>query len=281
MPAPQAPNQAPPHARPAVPAGPDMRMILRLATAGLGLLAYIVSFFDGPLGEFFAGVPGLAVIGAATLVALTLLPKSPDTLLPAVPLTVYAALALLHNVVTAGGGAIGIVLMLLVFMQAAVVIAALLLDAGMIDIPVPKQSAPASPQPNPLNQRPGPPQGGWNKRPVSGPPMYGAQGSQHGPQGSHGTWHPGPAGGQQQPPWNTPDSSGSPQAGKLPATPQKQGSQADESAGQANPGQTNPPQGSSAGQGSPGQQGGGSSPNSGPQGTQKMPHPGAGLPRDF
>lgn len=257
----------------------ELKEVLAMVAAGAGAVGYLLGFFDDGVGALMGSMAGFGLICSAALAGLRFVPKTPDALFVAVPLSAYAALALLQDVVRNTASGLVAVLMVLALAQLAAVVGALLIEGGVI------KSAPASPQPKPYGQPPFPqgqrgPGGPGAARPgPGGPPAPGwsPQGQPGAQFGGPPPWNP--TGGQpaQQPAGNrnsssdgfatpNPDSSGPhqnrpanqsgpiPQAGQQPQTGQQQ-------AQNGQPQQPKP-----------------ESDSGGPQGTRQMPHPGANPP---
>lgn len=189
---------------------PDLVTLLPLASAGAGLLAYLLAFLDAQAGVLFAGVPGFSIITAAAAVGVRRLPKSPNTLYAAVPLAAAGALVLLQVVLRGGVDALVIIIMVLALLQLGSVVGALLLETGVVGVASASQSRPA-PVP-PRQGGPGPfrpPQGGWSPPQQGGPPKPGpfpAPGVHHAPPppGGPGAPNPFPPPGPPQGGWRLP-----------------------------------------------------------------------------
>lgn len=254
--------------------------ILLLVAVGGGIVGYLIGFFNEAVRVNIGSLSGAALIVAAALSAIRLLPKfggasGPNTLYAAAPLAIYAVLALLQSVV-GGTGGLTIVLLVLALVQAAALVWALLAETGMVD----GGGNSRSPQQGPAQSAPPPPfgppgqfqqGGGWNppNKPVPGHFGQGGQFGQPGapaqPQPQPGGWNPN-SGGQPTANPSTPNPTvqppGQPQQGTQSGYPQQGQPQGQPQ--QAQPGQQGPSQQGPAQQGQSG----------GPLGTQQMPHPG-------
>lgn len=149
----------------------DLTTLLPLASAGAGLLGYLLAFLDAQAAGYFAGIPGFAIITAAAVVGLRLLPRSPNTIYAAVPLAAVGALVLFQVVLRGGADAMVIIIMVLALCQLGAVVGTLLLETGVVgNAPVSQaRQGPVPPKPgNPGQFRP--PQGGWSPPPRQGGP---------------------------------------------------------------------------------------------------------------
>lgn len=281
------PNQpAPPHAgspRPDAPGqdgGTELSSVLPLVAAGAGIVAYVLGFFDQATSGLIVSTPGLAIVVAAGLAGLKVLPKMPDTLVAAGPLALYGTLAVLQSVVTGTAGGVGIVLLIMSLVQLAAVGALVLTGAGVVSSGPRPGRSPSSQPPHP--QGPG-----------SGP--FPPAGAQPGPKPQGFGQHSGPQYAQPQPaqpPWGPPQggqpfgAQGHVPAG-YPGGPQN-------AAGYGGPGTSGQPFGAesqapsggfSAAPGDAGtqqvsqsgpqaSQSGPQQPVDGPEGTRQMPYPG-------
>jgi hypothetical protein len=203
---------APSQGAPAVDAGPSrLPQLLTAIAAGLGLLAYLVTFgpmftlstelgaFGGEISAGGSGLPVLAVLTAALLAAVSLLPKAHNyAAIVAVLATLGTLLAITDLVGKPEGFSVGWafwVFLALALLQTAAAIGALLLESGLITPPAPRpkyeqpqygQYGPPGgyygQQPGAPGQRPGYPSqyGGY---PQQGPGGYGAPGQQSTQQG--------------------------------------------------------------------------------------------------
>ncbi|WP_461144339.1 DUF5336 domain-containing protein [Salinifilum aidingensis] len=226
--------------------------ILLLVAFGGGVLGYLIGFFNDAARAHFAGPAGAASLLAALLAGLRLAAttfgggkSAPNVLQAAAPLSVYASLALVHALF--GSGSVGITLVVLVLsaVQSAALVVLLLDELGVTAV---SGAGSDSSQPPP---------------PPFAPPGQFQQGSGWGPQGKPVPGHFGQPPAASQGGWG---SGGQPQGAP------GQGGPAPSASPQQAPGQQQP------GQQQPGQQapapGAGQGGNSGPQGTQQMPHPG-------
>lgn len=182
---------------------PGPARLLALGAAALAVVIYLLGFFDAI--PFTTGTIGAMIIGGGFLAGAAVLPAVGRVLLPGVVLLLVGTLQLLQAVTSNagsefGGGtsAIWIVGLVLAFLAVALAAGALLMDAGIIKPPAPRQNAPAGyGQPGygqggyPGQQgygygQPGygpgygqPPYGGqpgYGGQPPAGPPGYGQQG---------------------------------------------------------------------------------------------------------
>ncbi len=285
------PNQpAPPHAgspRPDTPGqddGTELSSVLPLVAAGAGLVAYVLGFFDQATSGLIVSTPGLAIVVAAGLAGLKVLPKMPDTLVAAGPLALYGTLAVLQSVLSGTAGGVGIVLLIMSLVQLAAVGALVLTGAGVV-------SSGPRPGRSPSSQPPYPQGPGSGPFPPSGAqpgqqPMPQGYGQPSGPQFAQ----PQPA----QPPWGPPQG-GQPFGGQghVPAGyPSAPGQNAP---GYGGPGASGQPFGAEAQSPSPSggfsaapgegtqqvspsgpqaSQSGPQQPVDGPEGTRQMPYPG-------
>ncbi|MEB3368867.1 DUF5336 domain-containing protein [Saccharopolyspora mangrovi] len=253
----------------------ELKEVLAMVAAGAGVVGYLLGFFDDGVGALMGSMAGFGLICSAALAGLRFVPKTPDALFVSVPLSAYAALALLQDVVRNTASGLVAVLMVLALAQLAAVVGVLLIEGGVIKSgPTSSQPKPYGQPPFPQGQRgPGGPGGPGAARPgPGGPPAPGwsPQGQPGAQFGGPPPWNP--AGGQpaQQPSGNrnpssdgfatpNPDSSGphqrpASQSGPIPQPGPQQPSQS---------GQQQPKTDSDGG---------------GPQGTRQMPHPGANPP---
>lgn len=238
---------------------PDLVTLLPLASAGAGLLAYLLAFLDAQAAVVFAGVPGFSIIAAAVAVGVRRLPKSPNTLYAAVPLAAAGALVLLQVVLRGGVDALVVVIMVLALIQLGAVAGALLLETGVVGM---ASASPSWPTPvSPKQGNPGqfrPPQGGWSPPQQGGPAKPGP----FAPPGGHRAPPPpgGPSAQGPVPPSGPPQGGWSPPQTGGPASPPPGGPSAPPPSGLS--GTLSPPSGLPE------------SPSpSGPQGTQHLPHP--------
>ncbi|MGH3913709.1 MAG: DUF5336 domain-containing protein [Pseudonocardiaceae bacterium] len=166
--------------------GLDLGKILALATGGLGLVLYFLSFADDA-GTYLRGLMGVLLLGGGLLAAASVLPKAPATLLPATVMVITGTLFLLIDVakgpfllstsgVTVPG--LAIVALILAFLESASGVLALLVTAGLVN----------------LNSRSGPfPQRSWEPQQPGGYPGPGAQAGYPAPGGYSGQGgYPGP-----------------------------------------------------------------------------------------
>ncbi|GAA2808203.1 DUF5336 domain-containing protein [Saccharopolyspora taberi] len=268
--------------------GPDLNLILTLVIAGTGAVGYVLGFVDA---SAVTSMSGFALITAAGLGALRLLPKAPNTLYAVAPLSVYAALGFLQQLVGGLSAGIMVVVLLVALVQAAAAVTALLIENDVVSpsaltpkpsaeprrenpdsggFPAPPQWGPPSgPHPKPgWNPPSGPQPAGWNppsggapaQPPQPAPPAQPSQppGGQNPGAQPLGGQNPGgqPQGGQAQ---GGQPQGGQAQGGQNPGGQPAQPSQPPQSGGPSQPPSSPPPQG-----GQPG----------GSQGTRQMPHPG-------
>lgn len=122
--------------------GLDLAKILAIATGGLGLVIYFLSFTDD-VGGFLRGLTGVLLLGGGLLAAASVLPKAPATLVPAAVTVVTGTLVLLIDVAAGpsllgGSGAevpgLAIVALILAFLESAAVVLALLMAAGLVNM---------------------------------------------------------------------------------------------------------------------------------------------------
>jgi hypothetical protein len=191
---------------PTATAGPGLGNVLAIATGGLGLVIYLLSFSADVGGYLRTGLVGVLLLGGALLAAASALPKAPATLVPAAVLVVTGTLWLLidvtngpaflgpaSEVVTTPG--LAVVALVLAFLESAVCVVALLAQAGIVKM---------TPRPGPYPQPQwGPPPGGYPGGP--GPGGYPGQQSVGPPPGGFPQpytpataqyGHPGPYSGQ-------------------------------------------------------------------------------------
>jgi Family of unknown function (DUF5336) len=179
---------------------PGPARLLVLATAGLGVVIYVLGFVETGLS---GSLIGFLLLGGGLLAGAALLPKVGRVLVPAAVTVVTGTLFLLQAVAQGGASTTAIIALLLAFLQAVAVIGAVLLDAGLVKAPAPRPRA---------EQGYGQP-GGYGQY----PPGYGQPGGygQYGPQqgygqqqgyGAPGYGQPGQPGqyGQQQPGYGQP-----------------------------------------------------------------------------
>lgn len=142
-----------------------------LATTGLGLVIYVLSFVELGLS---GSLIGFLLLGGGLLAGAALLPKVGRVLVPAAVVVVTGTLFLLQAVAQGGASTTAIIALVLAFLQAVAVIGAVLLDAGLVKAPAPRPRAP---------QGYGQP-GGYGQY----PPGYGQQGGygQYGAQQGYG-----------------------------------------------------------------------------------------------
>lgn len=283
---PQQPGTPPDGAR-------DVRSKLLLAAAGLGVLAYFLGLFAGN-GFPLDGVAGFGVVTAGVLAAIGCLPKMPNVVIAATPLSVYGALTLAAEMIKTGVSALPLLLALAAILQAVALVVILLRDAGKLgekgETPVVKpvhhgppqppygQAPPAPFAPASAGFAPGPyapanPQQGNQQAPSGGPalrPPFGQPGSQSpGVQSQSGqifgpTSHaPGHGSGSGQAYGNRP-----PHPGGFPSPSQPASGQA---SAQQRSAESEQPAQSSQSSASDEQ----ASDSGSPQGTMQMPHPGA------
>jgi hypothetical protein len=214
---------------------PGPARLLVLATAGLGVVIYVLGFVETGLA---GSLIGFLLLGGGLLAGAALLPKVGRVLVPAAVTVVTGTLFLLQAVTQGGSSTTAIVALVLAFLQSVAVIGAVLLDAGLVKAPAPRPRAPQGyGQPGPYGQYPpgyGQP-GGYGQYPP-GQPGYGAPGygqpGQYGQQpgygqqagyGQQGFGAPGGFG-QQQPqagarPAGAPSWYGGPTEGDTPSAP--------------------------------------------------------------
>ncbi|WP_406688710.1 DUF5336 domain-containing protein [Saccharopolyspora sp. ID03-671] len=289
----------------------ELREILAMGAAGAGVVGYLLGFFDDGVGALMGSMAGVGLISTAALAGMRFLPKTPDALFVAVPLSAYAALALLQDVVRNTASGLVPVLMVLALAQLAAVLGVLLVEGGVIKPGSRSGDGSSRPGtgPQPYGQPPFP-QG----RPQRGPggpggPRPGPGGPGWSPQGQPGAQFGGP------PPWN-PNTGGQPAQQQSSAADSQQPGGWNPSSGgvptpgpdssgphQNRPGQQNAQPGPNAQSGAQPPQQPQSGPNTqppsntqpppstqhaqqpksdqdggGPQGTRQMPHPGTNPP---
>ncbi|QUH05051.1 DUF5336 domain-containing protein [Saccharopolyspora erythraea] len=258
--------------------GPDLSRILTLVVAGAGAIAYVLGFFDAAAGAEISGNTGFALLAAAVLGALRLLPKAPNTMYAAAPLSAYAALALLQGVIGGLAGGIVVVVLLVALVQFGAVAYLLLVENEVVAPPKQLKSQPSKPgesqsphppqrqhgQPHPGKPQPGQPQSGSFPQ----PPQWGAPAGGQ-PQQPGGAQPPQPAGGP--PPWNP--GGQPPQPGSW--TPAAGGAPLPGSGGPASSGTGPQPR---VQPGGPGPQSGPPSGNTGPQPSVGGSQPGGNQP---
>ncbi|MGH3938295.1 MAG: DUF5336 domain-containing protein [Pseudonocardiaceae bacterium] len=154
--------------------GLDLAKILAIATGGLGLVIYFLSFTDD-VGGYLRGLTGVLLVGGGLLAAAALLPKAPVTLVPAAVAVVTGTLFLLIDI-TAGPSFLGgvssdvpglaILALILAFLESGAVVLALLMSAGLVNLP---------PRPRPR------PQQSWEHQQSGGYPGQAASGGYPGP----------------------------------------------------------------------------------------------------
>lgn len=249
----------------------ELREVLAMVAAGAGAVGYLLGFFDDGVGALMGSMAGVGLICSAALAGLRFVPKTPDALFVAVPLSVYAALALLQDVIRNTASGLVPVLMVLALAQLAAVVGVLLIEGGVVKAgggpsgPKPKpHGQPPFPQGQPGPRGPGGPGGPGGARPGPGWSPQGQPGAQF---GGPPPWHP-TSGGQpgQQPGGRNPSSDG-----LATSNPDSSGPHQNRPANQSGPipqpgQQPQPPQPKSE------------QDNGGPQGTRQMPHPGANPP---
>lgn len=166
--------------------GLDLAKILAIATGGLGLVIYFLSFADD-VGGYLRGLTGVLLLGGGLLAAASVLPKAPATLVPAAVAVVTGTLFLLLDVAAGppllgGSGAevpgLAIVTLVLAFLESAAVVPALLMSAGLVNL-----------TPRPRSR----PQQSWEPQQSGGYPGQAASGGYPGPPAPGG--YPGPQGG--------------------------------------------------------------------------------------
>jgi hypothetical protein len=215
--------------------GPSLGTLLALATGGLGLIVYFLSFTTNGGLYLRTGLVGFLLVGGALLAVASVLPKAPATLIPACVLVITGMLFLLVDVtngpafLAAAGGVLetpglAIVSLVLAILESAACVGALLATAGVVKLPPRRSSFPSHPsspwgpqQPvgypgnhpapggYPGQQPVGPPAGGFPPQPqqpylpqTHHYPMPGQYGGQPGvPQGQYAP--PGPYGGEPGP----------------------------------------------------------------------------------
>ncbi|MGH3929463.1 MAG: DUF5336 domain-containing protein, partial [Pseudonocardiaceae bacterium] len=202
--------------------GLDLAKILAIATGGLGLVIYFLSFGDD-VGGYLRGLTGVLLLGGGLLAAASVLPKVPATLVPAAVAVATGTLFLLIDVAAGppllGGGSavpgLAIVALILAFLELAAVVLALLMSVGLMNMPprsrplrpqswepqqsggYPGQAAPGGyPGPPPPGGYPG--QGGYPA--YGGYPDQGTSASQGGYPGQYQPPAPPPSGYPVQPP---------------------------------------------------------------------------------
>jgi hypothetical protein len=189
---------------------PGPARLLVLATAGLGLVIYVLGFIEAGLS---GSLIGFLLLGGGLLAGAALLPKVGRVLVPAAVIVVTGTLFLLQAVAQGGASTTAIIALVLAFLQAVAVIGAVLLDAGLVKAPAPRPRAPQGyGQPGGYSQYPpgyGQPggYGQYGQQQGYGQQGYGAPGygqpGQYGQQPGYGQGQQGygaPGGfGQQQP----------------------------------------------------------------------------------
>ncbi|MGH3905920.1 MAG: DUF5336 domain-containing protein [Pseudonocardiaceae bacterium] len=216
--------------------GLGLSQILAIASGGLGLVIYFLSFTDGA-GGYLRDLFGVLLLGGGLLAASSALPKASATLVPATVSVLSGALFLLVAVAKgptflelpgAAGEtpALAVVAVILALLESAACVAAVLLQAGVVKMatsrpsPFPQRSW-APPQPGGYH---GPPQGGYQGVPGGYPgpgggypgPGGGYPGAPGGYSGAPGGYHGPPQGGYQGVPGGYP---GAPGPGGYPAGP--------------------------------------------------------------
>ena len=174
--------------------GPGLGRILAIATGGLGLVIYFLSFSDDAGAYLRTDLVGLLLLGGALLAVASVLPRAPATLVPAAVLVVTGTLFLLVDVIngpgfpgTAGGvvttPGLAVLALVLAFLESAACVVALLAHAGvtrMVARPSPYPQPSWGPQPG--GYPGGPVQGGYpGQQPVGPPPGVVPQAPQHQP----------------------------------------------------------------------------------------------------
>ena len=183
----EPPSAAVPAEPPQASAGPTRQ--LALVSAGLGIVIYLLGFFDGP--DLATGVIGPLLLGGGLLAGATVLPKAGRVLLPGAVAVTVGMLLLLQGVAAGGASTTAVVALVLAFLQAVAGVGAVLLDTGIITAPAPRPKATPAPAyggyPQGYGQQPGygaqpPPYGqapygqpGYGAQPPYGQPGYGAQ----------------------------------------------------------------------------------------------------------
>jgi hypothetical protein len=199
---------------------PGPARLLVLATAGLGVVLYVLSFVETGLA---GSLIGFLLLGGGLLAGAALLPKVGRVLVPAAVVVVTGTLFLLQAVAQGGASTTAIVALVLALLQSVAVIGAVLLDAGLVKAPAPRPRAPQGyGQPGAYGQYPpgyGQP-GGYGQYP--GQPGYGPGYGQPGQPGQYGQqpgYGPQPGYGQQG--FGAPGGFGQqqPQGGARPAGP--------------------------------------------------------------
>lgn len=184
--------------------------LLALLAAGIGLIVYLVGYFDdlGIAGTFL----DILIVGGGLLAGVATLPRAARLLAPGAVAVTLGTLLLLQAV-TGGGAPTGVIVVLvLAFLQTIALVLAVLYDAGLLAPPAarPRPAGPGYGQAGGFGQY-GPPQGGYGQQ----PPGYGQQapyGQQPGyggaPQQPYGQQPPGYG---QQPPYGQPGYGSAPQ----------------------------------------------------------------------
>ena len=186
----------------ALPASAGPTRLLALVSAGIGIVIYLLGFFDGP--DLASGVIGPLLLGGGLLAGATVLPKAGRVLLPGAVAVTVGMLLLLQGVAAGGASTIAVVVLVLAFLQAVAAVGAVLLDAGIITAPAPRPKAAPAPAYGGYPQGYGQPPGYGAQPPYGqapyGQPGFGAQApySQSGYGAQPGYGQPAPAQPQEQ-----------------------------------------------------------------------------------
>ncbi len=242
----QPPAASQPGTGPTRSSGLDLGGILALVGAALGLIIYFCSFSQ--VAQVFVNLLVYLLLGAGLLAAGTLLPSSPNALVPAAVLSAVGSLGVLASVVAVPEGldvaGIVIVVLVLALLQTAALVAAALVGSGVIRM---------RPRPSPFPSQP------WGQQYGAQPGQFppGQYSSGQAPQGQYGQ---APQGQYGQPPQG--QYGQAPQGGSFNQPTQQHPA----------PGQY----GQGAGQYPPGQQPPGQQPEYGQPGEQSRPGEGPG-----
>lgn len=179
---------------------PGPARLLALVVAALGLIIYLLGFFDDLAIATLVALPLL--VGGGLLTAAAVLPKAGRVLVPGAVAVTTGTLLLLQYVAAGGAPTVAIITLVLAFLQAIVAVGAVLLDAGIVKAPVSRPSAPA----------------GYPQQGYGGYPQQYGQPGQQGQPGYGGQYPQGGGYGQQpgygaQPGYGQPGQYGAPQQG--------------------------------------------------------------------
>ena len=190
-------GSSPPPAPRTAPSPQNLPLLLTLGVSALGLIQYFLGFSDqadlASWGTIFLLVGGL-------LAALELLPNGPKALPFAALFSVLGAFEVIDAMIavptTATIPGIVVVMLILGIVQMLVAVGALLLDHGVVKLPVPKPAAPHGP----YGQQFGQP--GAQQQFGQQPPRYGQPQGQPGQPGQPGQSEPPAQPTQYSPPVN-------------------------------------------------------------------------------